>query len=86
MNYSGEDENEDDAVELLGIYNIMGEGLVVELLENDQAALYDRRGLQYRIIQRNKEGKDTQVEERALRQINSFSSLVDFSEFSNTRS
>ena len=84
MSYSAEDE--DDVVELLGIYNIMGEGLVVELLENDQAALYDRRGLQYRIIQRKKEGKDTQVEERALRQINSFSSLVDFSEFSNTRS
>lgn len=86
MNYSAEDEDDDDVVELLGIYNIMGEGLVVELLENDQAALYDRRGLQYRIIQRNKEGRDTQVEERALRQINSFSSLVDFSEFSNTRS
>lgn len=81
MSYSEED---DDVVELLGIYNIMGEGLVVELLEHDLAALYDRRGLQYRIIQRKKEGKDTQVEERALRQINSFSSLVEFSEFSNT--
>ena len=83
---SNSDENEDAVVELLGIYNIMGEGLVVELLENDQAALYDRRGLQYRIIQRKKEGMDTQVEERALRQINSFSSLVEYSEFSNTRS
>lgn len=82
MSYSEEDE--DDVVELLGIYNIMGEGLVVELLEHDRAALYDRRGLQYRIIQRKKAGRDTQVEERALRQINSFSSLVEFSEFSNT--
>jgi len=86
MSYSDQDEEDADAVELLGIYNIMGEGLVVELLEHDSAALYDRRGLQYRIIQRKKEGKDTQVEERALRQINSFSSLVEFSEFSNTRS
>ncbi len=34
-------------VELIGIYNIMGEGLVVELLDSEQAALYDRRGLQY---------------------------------------
>ena len=84
MSYSDQDEEDADAVELLGIYNIMGEGLVVELLEHDHAALYDRRGLQYRIIQRKKDGKDTQVEERALRQINSFSSLVEFSEFSNT--
>lgn len=80
---SHSDENEDDLVELLGIYNIMGEGLVVELLEHDCAALYDRRGLQYRIIQRKKSGLDTQVEERALRQINSFSSLAELSEFSN---
>jgi len=78
------DDAEADTVELLGIYNIMGEGLVVELLDNDRASLYDRRGLQYRIIERKKSGLDTQVEERALRQINSFSSLVEFSEFSNT--
>ncbi len=70
-------------VELLGIYNIMGEGLVVELLEDDTAALYDKRGLQYRIIERKKQGLDTQVEERALQQVNSFSTLVEFSEFSN---
>ena len=74
----------DDAVELLGIYNIMGEGLVVELLENEQAALYDKRGLQFRIIDRKKRGLDTQVEERALQQLNSFSHLVEYSEFSNT--
>lgn len=77
------DDADADAVELLGIYNIMGEGLVVELLEHDRASLYDRRGLQYRIIERKKSALDTQVEERALRQINSFSSLVEFSEFSN---
>jgi hypothetical protein len=76
----------DYPVELLGIYNIMGEGLVVELLENDTAALYDKRGLQYRIVERTKNGQDTQVEERALQQINSFKTLVDFSEFSNTPS
>lgn len=77
-------DTHEKAVELLGIYNIMGEGLVVELLDNNSAALYDKRGLQYRIIQRNKDGLDTQVEERALQQINSFSSLVEYSEFSNT--
>ena len=73
----------DSVVELLGIYNIMGEGLIVELLENNQAALYDRRGLQYRIIERKKQGYDTQVEDRALRQLNSFSTLAEYSEFSN---
>ena len=74
----------DSVVELLGIYNIMGEGLIVELLENNQAALYDRRGLQYRIIERKKQGIDTQVEDRALRQLNSFGTLAEYSEFSNT--
>ncbi len=73
----------DNPVELLGIYNIMGEGLIVELLEDDAAALYDKRGLQFRIIERKKRGMDTQVEERALQQINSFSTLVEYSEFSN---
>lgn len=76
-------ESQNETVEIVGIYNIMGEGLVVELLDNQQAALYDRRGLQYRIIQRKKQGLDTQVEDRALRQLNSFSSLAEFSEFSD---
>ena len=70
-------------VELLGIYNIMGEGLIVELREKQKVALYDRRGLQHRIIERKKQGLDTQVEDRALRQINSFSTLAEYSEFSN---
>jgi hypothetical protein len=73
---------QDKQVELLGIYNIMGEGLVVELLEDDKAALYDKQGLQFRIIERKKSGLDTQVEERALQQVNSFGTLVEYSEFS----
>lgn len=77
---------EENPVELLGIYNIMGEGLVVELLEDEHAALYDKRGLQYRIIQRKKQGLDTQVEERALQQVNSFGPLVEYSEFTSKRS
>ena len=36
-------DTEHKQVELLGIYNIMGEGLVVELLEDDKAALYDKQ-------------------------------------------
>lgn len=77
--------SDDNTVELIGIYNIMGEGLVVELHENNHSAMYDRRGLQYRIIQRKKLGLETQVEDRALRQINSYSTLAEYSEFSNTR-
>ena len=77
-------KNESQPVEIVGIYNIMGEGLVVELLDGNRAALYDRRGLQYRIIERKKKGLATQVEDRALRQLNSFSTLAEYSEFSNT--
>ncbi len=73
----------ENMVELVGIYNIMGEGLVVELMENSRAALYDRRGLQHRIIERKKQGLDTQVEERALRQLDSFNTLSEYDEFSN---
>ncbi|MEE9447545.1 MAG: hypothetical protein V3V09_06270 [Arenicellales bacterium] len=74
-----------DIIELIGIYNIMGEGLVVEIMDNSKPMLYDRRGLQYRIIERKKLQRDTQVEERALAQINAFSTMPEYSEFSNTR-
>ena len=77
-------DNKINSVVLVGIYNIMGEGLVAELDDGNQGALYDKRGLQYRIIERKKAGIDTQVEERALRQINSVTSLADFTEFSGS--
>lgn len=72
-------------VNLLGIYNIMGEGLVVELQDSEQSSLYDRRGLQYRIIERQKKGIDTSVEEDALRQLNGYSLSSQYSEFSDSR-
>lgn len=59
-------------VELLGIYSITGEELIVEISEHDVVTLYDRQGLQHRIVTRNKAGFSTDVEESALVQISSF--------------
>ncbi len=59
-------------VELLGIYSIAGEDLIVEISEDDVIALYDKQGLQHRIVTRNKAGFSTDVEENALVQISSF--------------
>jgi len=70
----------DSQVEILSLYNIMGEGFVVELRENEETYLYDRQGLQYRILDRKKQGIDTREEERALAQINSFGPCYSLSE------
>lgn len=60
-----------NTVELIGIYSIAGEGLIVELGEHNEVALYDKQGLKHRIITRKKAGISTEVEERALAQITS---------------
>ena len=62
---------------LVGVFNMPGEGLVVELGLEEGTALFDRQGLQYRIIQRKQAGLDTSTEESALTQINSFSPVFD---------
>lgn len=62
---------------LVGIFSMPGEGLVVELGFEEGTALYDRQGLQYRIIKRKREGLDTSTEEIALSQINNFSPVFD---------
>ena len=59
-------------VELGSIYSIPGEGFVVELLIYGTAHLFDRQGLQYRIIEKGNQGLDASVEETALKQINNF--------------
>lgn len=68
-------------IEILRIYNLLGEGFVVELSENNETYLYDRRGLQHRILTRKKQGLDTREEERALAQINSFGPYHELAEF-----
>ena len=62
---------------LVGIFSMPGEGLVVELGLEDGTALFDRQGLQFRIIQRKQAGLDTSTEESALTQINSYSPVFD---------
>lgn len=63
---------EQHKVEMKAIYNLPGEGLVVELSEDEAPSLlYTRQGLQYRIVERKKTGIDTQTEEQALAQMNS---------------
>lgn len=62
---------------LVGIFSMPGEGLVVELGFEKGTALYDRQGLQYRIIQRKQAGFDTSTEESALSQINNYSPAFD---------
>ena len=62
---------------LVGIFSMPGEGLVVELGLEEGTALFDRQGLQFRIIQRKQVGLDTSTEESALTQINSFSPVFD---------
>jgi len=62
---------------LVGIFSMPGEGLVVELGSDDGTALYDKQGLQYRIIQRQQAGLDTSTEEIALGQMNSFTPVFD---------
>lgn len=62
---------------LIGIFSMPGEGLVVELGFGSGTALYDKKGLQYRLIQRQQAGLDISTEQSALSQINSYSSAFD---------
>ena len=63
--------------QLRGIYNMPGEGFIVELAQGERSLLYDRRGLQFRIQRRKQAGLDTECEELALHQINSFGPSAD---------
>lgn len=66
-----------EKVELGGIYNIPGEGFVVELQMSDGTYLFDKQGLQHRIIKKKQQGYDATVEETALAQINNFGPVFD---------
>ncbi len=57
-------------VEFSGLYNLPGEGLVAEFRSEGESRLYDRQGLQFRILQLKQQGVDSSVEERALAQMN----------------
>ena len=61
-----------EKTELGGIYNLPGEGFVVELHQGSVSYLFDKQGLQHRIVQKKQQGLDSAVEETALLQINNF--------------
>lgn len=61
-----------EKVEPGGIYNIPGEGFVVELHFENSTYMFDKQGLQHRIIEKKQKGIDATVEETALAQINNF--------------
>lgn len=55
-----------------GIYNLPGEGFVVELHHGNATYLFDKQGLQHRILEKKEKGLDATAEETALQRINSF--------------
>ena len=61
-----------EKTELGGIYNLPGQGFVVELHHGSATYLFDKQGLQHRIIEKKKQGLDAAVEEDALLRINTF--------------
>ena len=66
-----------EKVELGGIFNIPGEGFVVELHLETATYMFDRQGLQHRIIEKKQKGLDSSVEENALTQINNLGPVFD---------
>ncbi len=59
------------ALEIAGFYNLPGEGILVELRADDgDTMLFNRQGLQYRIIDLKQKGIGTSTEEKALAQMN----------------
>ena len=57
-----------------GLYNLPGEGLVAAFNENGESLLFDRQGLQHRIVTKKTNGQETSVEEQALAQMNAIRS------------
>ena len=56
-----------ESVEPGGIYNIPGEGFVVELRFKSSSYMFDKQGLQHRIIEKKKKrGIDATVEENGF--------------------
>lgn len=55
-----------------GIYNLPGQGFVVELHHGSATYLFDKQGLQHRILEKKRQGLDASVEETALLRINTY--------------
>lgn len=61
-------------LEFAGLYMVPGEGVVAALRDAAGTQLYDKKGLQHRILEKQKIGKDAAVEEQALARINQITS------------
>lgn len=61
-----------EKAELGDIYNLPGAGFVVELHQGSATYLFDKQGLQHRILDKKRLGLDAAVEETALLRINNF--------------
>ncbi len=57
-------------IEFVGLYVIPGEGPVAALQDPTGTYLFDKEGLQHRIVDRRKNGYDTGAEDQALARIN----------------
>lgn len=68
MKATATDEQQD--VRFDGFYDALGEGVLAAFRCGANTLLYDRQGLQHRIVSRRESGFDTNVEERALAQMN----------------
>ena len=56
--------------EFLGLFDLPGEGFVAQLRDPRRTVLYDKKGLQFLILQRKELGLETRAAEQALARIN----------------
>jgi len=64
------DNSENGKVEFSGLYAVPGEGAVVALTGSAGTLLFDKRGLQHRILTKKASGENTDGEEYALSRLN----------------
>jgi hypothetical protein len=61
-----------------GLFNLPGEGFVVQIRTGSNSRLYDRQGLQHLILERKQMGKDVRILEEALIRMNSVGESLQF--------
>ncbi len=66
-----------EKVQLGGIYSSPEEGFLVELHFGNTTHMFDKQGLQHRILEKKHLGIDASVEEAALAQIKLFGAEFD---------
>ncbi|MXZ81626.1 MAG: hypothetical protein F4Z15_09815 [Gammaproteobacteria bacterium] len=71
------DINIEKEVAFVEVINLPGEGFVAELRIDNASYMFDRQGLQHRIVQKIQRGLDASVEETALARINNYSSAFE---------